>query len=208
MKLDTALYRLRTDPLTFLRTNLLAIAGGPQSTATRFYLGYHDTFMAGGTTNEGFKMSVDPIMVRSTVSGSDGKVTTSVNVHNVRMIPSTEAVDPSDIQPYMLGNGGPDLMVTGQLSGCVFVVRQNGAGLVVAHIQPGGTRQSGPMLRQTIRLMGRFGALGRVTHVFGVGKEYLTRAHVVGIRTGGAWHLYAQQVASGLGPVTGSVQIV
>ena len=25
---------------------------------------------------------------------------------------------------------------------------------------------------------------------------------------GGAWHLYAQQVASGRGPVTGSVQIV
>jgi len=35
MRLDTALYRLRTDPLTFLRTNLLAIAGAPQSMATR-----------------------------------------------------------------------------------------------------------------------------------------------------------------------------
>jgi hypothetical protein len=208
MRLDTALYRLRTDPLTFLRTNLLAIAGAPQSMATRYFIGYHDMFVGGGTTNEGFKLSNDPMMARSTISGSDGKTSTSVNVHNVRMIPGTEPVDLSDIEAYTLGNGGPDLMVTGQLSGCVFVVRQNGATLTVAHIQPGGTRQSGPMLRQTIRLMGRFGALGRVTHVFGVGREYLTRAHVVGVRTGGAWHLYAQQVASGRGPVTGSVQIV
>lgn len=99
-------------------------------------------------------------------------------------------------------------MVTGQLTGCVLAVQQQGNSLVVAHIQPGGKRQGGPMLRESIRLMGRFRGHGRVTRVLGVGKDYSARAHVVGIRTGGTWHLCAQQVAGGSGPVTGSVRII
>lgn len=208
MKLDTALYRLRNDPLGFLRTNLLSIAGASQSNARLYYFGFHDQFQRSATTNEGFKFAPDQVFVRSSVAGTDGKSTTAVSVHNVRMIPSNEDVDLSDIEAYTLGAGGPDLMVTGQLSGCVFAVQQQPGGLVVAHIQPGGKRQSGPMLRESIRLMGRFRGHGRVTRVFGVGKDYPVRAHVVGVRTGGTWHLYAQQVASGTGPVTGSVQII
>jgi hypothetical protein len=208
MKLDTALYRLRTDPLGFLRSNLLSIAGASQSTARLYYFGFHDGFVRSAMTNEGFKFAPDRVFAASTTAGMDGKSTTAVSVHNVRMIPSTEDIDVSDIEAYTLGPGGPDLMVTGQLSGCVLAVQKQAANLVVAHIQPGGKRQTGPMLRETIRLMGRFRGHGRVTRVFGIGKDYSARAHVVGVRTGGAWHLYAQQVAGGTGPVTGSVQII
>jgi hypothetical protein len=208
MKLDTALYQLRSDPLRFLSSNLLSIAGHSQSAARLYYFGYYDNFAKTPTTNEGFKFAPEQFMAASSSSGIDGKTTTAVSVHNVRMIPSGEDVDLSDIEPYTLGPGGPDLMVTGQLSGCVLVVQQRPAGLVVAHIQPGGKRQGGAMLRESIRLMGRFRGLGRVTRVFGIGKDYPARAHVVGIRNGAAWHLYAQKVATGTGPVTGSVQIL
>lgn len=208
MKLDTALYRLRTDPLGFLRSNLLSIAGAGQSSARVYYFGFHNNFVRSAMTNEGFKFSPDRVFVSSDISGLDGKSTTAVSVHNVRMIPSSEDVDLSDIEAYTLGPGGPDLMVTGQLSGCVLAVQQVPAGLVVAHIQPGGRRQAGPMLRESIRLMGRFRGHGRVTRAFGIGKDYSVRAHVVGVRTGGTWHLYAQQVSGGSGPVTGSVQII
>jgi hypothetical protein len=208
MKLDTALYRLKNDPLGFLRSNLLSIAGHSQSNSRIFYFGFYDTFARTATTNEGFKFAADAVMASSTTAGIDGKSVTAVSVHNVRMIPSAEDVDLSDIESYTLGTGGPDLMITGQLSGCVFVVQQIPTGLVVAHIQPGGKRQAGPMLRESVRLMGRFRGHGRVTRVFGVGKDYAARAHVVGVRTGGTWHLYAQQVSTGVGPVTGSVQII
>jgi hypothetical protein len=208
MKLDTALYQLKNDPVTFLRSNFLSISGHSQSAARLYYFGYYDNFTQALGTNEGFKFAPDNFLAASYTAGIDGKSITAVSAHNVRMIPSAEDVDLSDIESYVLGGAGPALMVTGQLSGCVFVVQQIPAGLVVAHIQPGGKRQSGPMLRETIRLMGRFRGHGRVTRVFGIGKDYPVRAHVVGIRTGATWHLYAQQVASGKGPVTGSVRII
>jgi len=52
------------------------------------------------------------------------------------------------------------------------------------------------------------GASQSGARAFGIGAGYSTRAHVIGVRKGGAWNLYAQQVSSGSGPVTGSVQIV
>jgi hypothetical protein len=208
MKLDTALYQMRTAPEQFLRSNFLSIAGHSQSTALTYHFGYHDTFVRSPSTNEGFRFAPNRVFVASTTAGVDGKTSTTVPVHAVRMIPSTEDVDLSDIEPYLLGPGGPDLMVTGQLSGCVFAVQQIPAGLVVAHIQPGGRRQAGPMLRESVRLMGRFRGHGRVTHVFGVGRDYQARAHVLGVRTGGTWQLYAQMVTSGTGPVTGSTRIL
>ncbi|HZN61541.1 MAG TPA: hypothetical protein VFC90_03960 [Planctomycetota bacterium] len=207
MKLDTALYQMRSQPLAFLRHNLLTIAGASQSGARAFYLGYGNISLT-PTTNEWFKFSHDRMVVASTTTGLDGKNTVDVQVHNVRMIPSGETVDLADIEPYALGGGGPDLMVTGQLSGCVLAIQKVSGGLIVAHIQPGGTRGPGPTLCTQIKNTGKFRGHGSVTHAFGIGAGYSTRAHVIGVRKGGAWNLYAQQVSSGSGPVTGSVQIV
>lgn len=90
MKLDTALYRLRTDPLTFLRTNLLSIAGAAQSNVRIYYFGFHDNFVRNATTNEGFKFAPDRVCVTSAAAAVDGKSTTTLSVHNVRMIPSAD----------------------------------------------------------------------------------------------------------------------
>lgn len=204
MKLSTALMQLRSMPVGFLRNNLLSIAGHAQSGVHLYRFGYYGNPAAG--VNEGFKFA--PGFVAPVAAGLDGMSVTTTQVHNVRMVPKSENVDISAIEPYVLDGTGPDLMVTGQLSACVFVATQIPGGLAVAHIQPGGNLLGGAGLRQSIRLMGRFQGYGRVSHIFGLGTEYTSRAHVVGVRSGGAWHVYAQQIASGAGPVTGAVQIV
>src|SRR5690606_42153834 len=137
----------------------------------------------------------------------DYKVNKALHVLSVRMIPHTEHLDLSDIEPYVLDGTGPDLMVTAQLSGCVFAIRQEPGRLIVAHMQPGGTRQSGALLRQTVKLVGRFANYGRVTHVFGVG-DYNPRAHLVGIRKGGTWEIYAQSVRRGTGRLRRAMRTV
>jgi hypothetical protein len=145
-----------------------------------------------------------------TITGGDFKLYTRMSVHNVRMNPHTEPLDISAIPAYLLDGGGPDIMITGQLSACVFTIRQEAGRLLIAHIQPGGGRQTGTMLRQTIKLMGRLdhpSGGGRVTHVFGI-PDYPARAYVLGLRTGGIWHIYAQCVTSPNGPITNSLMIV
>jgi hypothetical protein len=203
MKIDTALYQLKTNPMSFLSNNLLSISGVGQSGPKVFYFCYYDNIAPG--VNEGFKMQSFPN--NSVKTGIDGKSYTAIRVQNVRMNPNTEDLDVSDIEPYVLDGTGADVMVTGQLSACIFCVRQEAGRLIVAHIQPGGKRQTGKTLRQTLKLMGRFNGGNRITHVFGLG-DYPIRAHVVGLRTGGTWRLYAQRINSGNGPIQDSVQII
>lgn len=205
MKLDTALSMLRRDPMTFLRTNLVVMAGHGTTGVTYYYFGYQAGSIG---VNEAFKFSPTTASLDLSKAGIDGISSRLVHVHNVRMNRNNQDLDVSDIEAYVLDGTGPDIMVTGQLSACIFVVQQlPGGGLVVGHIQPGGSRQTGTTLRQTIKLMGRFHGHGRVTHVFGLG-DYQPRAHVVGVRTAGTWHLFAQVIASGSGPVTASVQLI
>ena len=178
-------------PQAFLSTYLLSIAGSSPSGIRA----YNITTYAGVGGTEGFQLVNAPL----------GHLVG--NVHVVRMIPNTEDVDIAGMEPYVLDGTGPDIMVTGQLSGCVFAIAQGVGQLVVWHIQPGGTRLGGAALRQAVRLTGRFTGHGRVTHVFGIG-DYTQRAHIVGIRNGGTWHIYAQLVASGAGPVTAARQVI
>ena len=67
--------------------------------------------------------------------------------------------------------------------------------------------RAGAALGQTIRITGRFRGHGRVTHVFSYGRDYSSYAYVVGVRTGGTWHLYGQKVTTTKGPVIGVTQI-
>lgn len=207
MMLKTALYQLRNMPQSFLGTHLVVTAGAPQSGQRLYYFGYTDLGFNPTVTGNGFKFSTSAATLDTRQSGYDSQSYTALQVHNVRMIPATEDIDVSAIEPYVLDGTGPDIMVTGQLSGCVFCVRQEPGRLIVAHIQPGGRRQGGAMLRNTLKLMGRFQGYGRITHVFGVG-DYTARAHVLGVRTGGVWRIFGQKVNSGTGPITGTATVV
>ena len=204
MKLDTALYQLRTQPNAFLQTSLLNLVGSPSGVKNAYFYRFAESV----GVNEAF--SINPYMsfvAADDVGGLDGKVVTRVAVRSVRMIPRTEGIDFSTIEPYTLDGGGPDIMITGQLNACIFVVQQVGGQLHVAHIQPGGALQTAAVLRQTLKLTGRFAGQGRVTHVFGKG-DYASYAYVVGVRSGGIWHVYGQRTAGPGGPVVGVTQIV
>lgn len=205
MKLDTALSMLRQQPLLFLSQNLLSIVGSNISGIIPYYFGYYDGVPIG--VNEAFRFSPYAFDVDPKATGIDGINKKMIHVHSLHMDPNTADFDISNLTGYVLGAGGPDIMITGQLSACIIAVQQQAGQLVIAHVQPGAGRQTGATLRQTIKLMGRFNGHGRVTNVFGLG-DYRPRAHFVGIRTAGAWHLYAQVVGSGVGPITSSVQIL
>jgi hypothetical protein len=202
MKLDTVLYQLQHHTMAFLQSHVLTLHGAALSGPRINYLCYHDGAQG---ANEGFQIAPDPLI--TPLQGIDHMVYKAIKVHSVRMIKSSEDFDVSDLEPYVLDGTGADLMVTGQLSGCVFAIRQEPGRLIVAHVQPGGNRQPGAMLRQTIKLMGRFANYGRVTHVFGRG-DYHGRAHVLGVRKGGTWQIFAQEVASGSGPVVRAMRII
>jgi hypothetical protein len=202
MRIETALYQLRNQPRTFLENNLLRLAGGGPSQVRVNYFCHWDDIAAG--VNEGFTIDTYP----RHMPGATGQVHKAMQVHNVQMIGREEGVDVTAIEPYVLGGGGPDLMVTGQLNACVFVVQQTAGQLVVAHIQPGGALQTGSMLRQTMKVTGRFAGHGRVTHVFGLGGDYSNYAYVIGVRRGGQWELYGQRTAGRYGPIQGVTRIV
>lgn len=180
MKTSTALYQLKSFPETFLRSNLLIIAGVGRSGVVDYYIEPKDT--NNQRYNEAFKFT--------SFSGDERRE--KLQVHNVRMIPKTEAFNPKEIEAYSL-DGGPDLMITGQLSGCAFAVAKPGATLV-AHIQPGGGRGEGHDLRNTLVKDGRFkGYANAPVKVFGLG-DYTAYAYIVGIRNGNDWQFFAQQV--------------
>jgi hypothetical protein len=89
---------------------------------------------------------------------------------------------------YNLGIGGPDIMVTGQLSGCSFIMVAAAAGTVnVAHVHPTGT--TGALLRAALI------AANPGAQIYGVG-HYDSNdrtVSIMGVRTGTAWRIYAQK---------------
>jgi hypothetical protein len=103
--------------------------------------------------------------------------------HYVRMNQSN--VDP--IHLHRIDWSGPDLMVTGQLSGCSFCIRDAGGGdIEVAHLQPNG--------ETAVQLHGRM--LGRgFSAVYGANQyDGATRVtSIVGVRRQGRWKIYAQK---------------
>ncbi len=106
--------------------------------------------------------------------------------HSVKMwsVSSLHAITPYTL-PVL---GGPSLMVTGQLSGCAFAIHDNGDGsLVVAHIRP-DVNVSGDVLHQTLNATAYWDV------VYGRGDySALRAASIVGTRTGGQWHVWAQK---------------
>ena len=188
MKPETALYQLRTMPQAFLENNLVVIAGKSTSGVFQFSFGAHKNPPTGpGAPNEAFMFSEHPFVMDTPAS---------VRVHNVRMVPNTEEFDAGSIPAYSLG-GGPDIMVTGQLSGCTFCVFGQPASPVVAHIQPRPKEGlDAAALRTKLRDEGKFtGHDGGVSQIFGV-PDYPAYAYVVGVKVAGAWQIYGQQVST------------
>ena len=190
MNITDALSELRSNTRDFLSNNRLKIAGGSENGIATFYFGYKDDRF-----ENYFKFEKDSgCMIKK--AGSDGLGYRALRAHNIRMTPKTEDFGLDEIPGYRLDNTGPDLMITGQLNACSFVVmedRLNG-GYLVAHLQPGGSRPQGAELRNVVRDTGAFGANGNVSVVYGLG-DYPNFASIIGVRDGANWHIYGQSLA-------------
>lgn len=94
---------------------------------------------------------------------------------------------------YRLTGVGPQIMVTGQLSGCSFVIQPVGVGgaIDVAHIKPVG--MTGKVLANTLRANQQntivYGA--RASHRYYDSDKRVVS--IVGVRTGGVWRVYCQK---------------
>lgn len=101
------------------------------------------------------------------------------------------------------GNGGPDIMLTSQLSGCTFGVGSDtgGGSRLVSHIQP----DNGQNARQTLHNTMVGGLNNNVDGLFErenqPGKKSYesvkNRATVMGLRVGTAWQFWAQTYKAG-----------
>jgi hypothetical protein len=105
------------------------------------------------------------------------------NAHSVHM-----DLNQAAMHFYNLDNAGPNIMVTGQLSGCSFVMRAGAAGSVdVAHVSPAGT--TGALLIAALQ------AAFPAALIYGVG-SYDSNDRVVsilGVRGGTGWRIFAQK---------------
>ena len=186
----SALSQLKANPIDFLHFNIIMMGGPPTSGEHHFYFGKHgrDPGPQPNGVQACFRLNhidsgfIDPVQI---------------TCKNVRMIPATEKFDVADIEAYSLGGMGADILVTGQLSGCAFCVLKLGANVVVAHIQPGGTRGTGANLQTLLQKSGRFHGFKnwQLTYVYGAAINYAARAYAVGIRQNGEWRIFGQAVS-------------
>jgi hypothetical protein len=122
-----------------------------------------------------------------------------VPAHSVQMITHANTPPLGQIPGYLLDGNGPDLMLTGMLNGCSFVMKANANRTAVrcAHLQPQlGAGQGSALNVHCINgaaFVGDAGPVlvyGRNSYPDGAG---LSRSStVLGVRRAGAWEIYAQ----------------
>lgn len=109
------------------------------------------------------------------------------DAHSVKMFDNHR---PSDSGIYTLPvTGGPNLMLTGQLSGCAFAIEDKGDGsLVVAHIRPTPQGLDAATLQSALQQSPGW------TTVYGRDDYSAMRVvSIVGVRVSGRWHIWAQK---------------
>jgi hypothetical protein len=186
---------LLDNPARFLRTYPIRIFGTAHASGERHF----ELFNRGTSTRPGRVLGrlprvFDKLTSHSTErfeirpQGSAPPGTTNSHVfaaHCIRMDTGASAMN-----PYNLPAGNAQVMLTGELSGCSFVVRAptGGAGPSVAHIRPQG--QSGAQLQSAL-LQSPANA-----QIYG-GANYNSAnrvASIIGVRRNNQWEIYAQKL--------------
>jgi len=183
-----ALIALQADPMSFLRKYSVRIFGDPTGSHVSSYRieeGQASTRRGQvlGSLRRHATQRFD-IKARGSALGNPPN-SVWFDAHSVKMFQSDR---PHDIGVYRLPAGGPNLMVTGQLSGCSFAIRENGDGTLDAtHIQPSRNVPAG-LLNRTLKRTGEW------TEVYG--RENYSAAHrasIIGVRRAGSWRIFAQK---------------
>lgn len=209
---EEALNSLTTNTLHFLQTNLIVIAGKATSGTCTCYIGKHGTqpIAGAGYPDETFAICANNYPV-GMPDAPPPNAPYMFQGHNTRMITSIEVVILDKIESYPLPEvGGPDIMITGQLSGCAFASLVQGAQTMVAHIQPNNEpwrTNTDLRLRTNLRNGGRFllAPAAPFTSVFGVdayNPSIGQKAYVIGVRNHGTWGLYYQVASASITSTT------
>jgi hypothetical protein len=128
--------------------------------------------------------------IRATAAGIHGPGSHVFNAHSIHMDVGIGAMG-----FYRLGAAGPAIVVTGQLSGCAFVISPAGGNdLDVAHIQPVGAGVTGANLATTLKTNHPNAFVYGATAGRGFYDNGDRVVSIIGVRGGGgAWRIYAQK---------------
>jgi len=183
-----ALELLRTNPLKLLRKISLVPSGSSAGNKT-FYISKKD--------QPRVQLKQAPkYLNQSLLNAEEFRITTNpgfggvaFDAYSLPMIMKRiNNVDDLRTEMNQLPAVGPDIVITGGLSGCSIVTQGN---TFAAHIQPYDAKdglaekQSGNQLRYVINTFNGFKVFGR--------QDYGgTNANIIGVRSGGNWRFYAQ----------------
>lgn len=205
--LATLLGEMRANPEAFLRHYRVDIAGGAAKASGIATFSYDNAnlqdnevrFIPGFTTGLsglfGLQKQRRLIKLRKVCvpPKPNPDPLTEFEAHYIAMTQTTDG--PATTHVVVPGAGGPDIMLTSQLSGCGFGIgNPNGGGdRVLSHIQPSA---AGASVHGA--LAGGMGG-GGMAATFekdpnGGGRDYAgnNRATVIGLRNGATWSFYAQ----------------
>lgn len=126
--------------------------------------------------------------IRATASGIHAANSHIFQAHSVHMDLGYAAM-----LYYRLNMMGPNIVVTGQLSGCTYVIQPAvGGGVDVAHIQPVGG-MTGATLAANIKANHPNAFVYGATAGRGFYDSDKRVVSIVGVRIGGGWSLYSQK---------------
>jgi hypothetical protein len=190
----TAFNRLMNDPAKFLSRYPVRIAGAAMPSGV---IQYHLN-----NRNYGNKTSrPDNILGTRSMHGTEAfsissgasPMCHSFNAYSIEMVQSN--VTP--IALYTLPTGGPNIMVTGALTGCSFIIDHGPGGTIrCAHLQPNG--ETGAQLHARLKPLGYAKVYGRerYDHLYDSTNplSYDRTVTIIGVRNGGKWKVFAQKL--------------
>jgi hypothetical protein len=203
----TILNALRGSPLEYLKENRIKIAGGErggksgdQSWSIGYKPGSKDVVSFSATSKDKPQFKAHAVAMHC----YDGKKTPASK-------DALGALASDELPLYELNDKGSDLMMTGQLTACSFVLLRKGKSVFCTHIEPGkDAMKTGADLDRELSARGLFDGHREKPVVWGKTKyPDPDVAFIVGVRTSGKWAVYAQlRPIDESKPITRSVQLL
>ena len=184
-----ALQELMAQPREFLETYRLRIAGANAGSGVYNYFISNDgvSQRPGKLLKTHHMHSTEAFRIQPGVGANPGAhpfATYSIQMAQSNVVP---------IVLYTIPAGGPNIMVTGVLSGCSFIVNLGPGGLIqCAHLQPNG--ETGTQLNNRLNPVGYSVIYGRNSYNHQDSSNVYDRnVVIVGVRQAGQWKIYAQK---------------
>jgi hypothetical protein len=224
MEVDEAVAALMDDPQGFLGRNALTIAGGSAlSSGLRiWYLARTNNGTATvATSGPGWSGTRKVLAWQATVTADTSNRflrrynlgTTDVAEFRAWYVGMREiGEDVATTHLLLPATGGPDLMLTSQLTGCTFGYGSQlpGSGCLASHIRPAGSGD-GRRAPGALTPLGKRALLSAVRGPLGAGATILEtsgqlKVSVVGQRVGGTWRFFKQVLDDATQKITVTVQ--